>query len=251
MQPLEAPPPLPTVELPRLRVIHLMMWMAATAVALLPQLMLQQRLRGASPNMPAQALPVIASIRAVAAGGCILVVGIVLNARRRGSSGRLQPGHWLAIDGTLRWMFFTAHAAMVTWIASDETKRQWLSKLHMFWGGLVFLGHMWLALRADQSLRWRLAFGAMALWPVASLLVIPTASYSGVFENLRVLFLFEAAVPGAQSLLLLPAIVIDATTRADRHWTHWLGAGLRAASLVATSATYGYYAFNPDAFTSR
>src|SRR5262245_16645337 len=102
-------PPLetPRYELPRLQIIHLMMWMAATAVAFLPYRVQQVRMSGMSTaqqesvDNPGTMLMSVGS--GIVSGAYLFVTGAVIVWRRRGYRGPTLPGHYLAYRGAGLW----------------------------------------------------------------------------------------------------------------------------------------------------
>jgi hypothetical protein len=229
-------------ELPRLSIIHFMAWMAATAIAFLPYQALWQwesATNSASRDNVESSLGTATSILGVvAAGGSLFVAASLYHWRRRGWSGRLQPGHWLALVDTAEWLlaawFAVKFATQVTWFAN-------LGRPVIVCTCICCL---WLASRRDEPVRWRLAFGAIALKPILTwaLMLLPAvglASLHGQFLD-RVQ---RTTVQVLQLATLVAAMIGDARQRERRHWSHWLGAGMRLWSTLILAALYLAYLF--------
>src|SRR5262245_53825758 len=91
-------PPAPRFVLPRLQIIHLMMWMAATAAALVPYRINQEQTGRLSPAAQASAdnpANIVMGVGSgVATGAFLFVAAAVIVWRRRGYSGPAEPGHF-------------------------------------------------------------------------------------------------------------------------------------------------------------
>ncbi len=169
--PLDADPPATDaapLDLPRLQIIHLMLWMATTAVAFLPYQLGRQTRERISPNAAAisQTIPSMAmgATYGVAAGGYLFVAAMLLVWKRKGYRFRLQPGHWFAFEGVGQWVLSVA-----TWLVLFAFQGGILGIMILRWlFGLAFFAcYIWLAVRAQDPLRWRWTFAAMALAPFA------------------------------------------------------------------------------------
>src|SRR5262245_32210357 len=118
------PPPSPRFELPRLQIIHLMMWMAATAVAFLPYRVQQLQLSGMSTDPQAAvdnpANTVLSVGSGILSGAYLFVTAAVIVWRRRGYRGPTLPGHYLAFRGAGWWAPSLTMQA-ITWGGGADT----------------------------------------------------------------------------------------------------------------------------------
>jgi hypothetical protein len=243
---LEAPPPLPPMELPRLRVIHLMMWMAATAVAFVPYQWWASLRAQSSSGDEAAYLSVVTTaaytVHGVSIGAHLFVTGCLLRWRSRGVVlVPLQPGHWLAIRGAVAGVL-----SIVLWAAirisgqSEPAAWRWLSIPHFSMSFVFFFIFLRAAIRRNDPARWRLAFLILAVAPLIGW--IATVFSSMVFW--RIGFIAPGISAAAQALMLVIALSGDLTRCSSRHWTHWLSTGLYIAGLMGTASIYFAYALS-------
>jgi len=98
--------------LPRLQVIHLMLWMAATAVAFLPYQVQRQAQNQMGPGAAELSQTVSATamgvISGLSTGSDLFVVTALWYWKRKGRSYRLQPGYWFAFEGVGQWIMAAA-----------------------------------------------------------------------------------------------------------------------------------------------
>ncbi|MBA3484573.1 MAG: hypothetical protein H0T51_22445 [Pirellulales bacterium] len=234
-----------TTGLPRLRVIHLMLWMAATAVAFLPYQLSRQARDRLSPGAAAvsQTIPSMAmgATYGVAAGSCLYVAASLLYWRRKGYTYRLQPGHWFALEGVGQWLMSTVLGLLLYGSGGWAYALQLITVSRLLFGLAFFVCYSWLALRSPQPLRWRFAFAAMAWVPVVEWLCAAIATLTSWFQaRTTILSISNAMASGVIGLFLVTAMAGDLIHRTDRHWTHWLSAGMRLATLVASTLIYTY-----------
>lgn len=248
--------PAPT-GLPRLQVIHLMLWMAATAVAFLPYQMQRQAQDRMSPGAAELSQTVSATaigvITGLSTGSDLLVVAALWYWRRKGRGYRLQPGHWFAFEGVGQWIMA---AGLWLIILNSEGPRYgsfaWRIIPHLLIGLGFFACYIWLAWRSKEPSRWRWTFAATALSPVAAWLLTVVAAFTGSLRgSIGAFMISSAATTAVVGLLLLAAMVGDLRVKTDRHWSHWLVAGMRLAVLVATAAMYAYFGLYPQAITGK
>lgn len=239
--------------LPRLSIIHLMAWMAATAVAFLPyQLQVAGRER-LSPGAAAMS-PVMtgtAALYGVAAGSYLFVITALAYWRRSGYHTSLLPGHWLAIDGACEWLTTTAVWTFVI-LSPSRAAFTPLVMIPQVIKGLVFLVlFLWLAMRSREATSWRLVFLVFALAPVGVWALTIALGVIGGPGQVGSMMLARAVVYGGQGLFLATAMGGDVRTKRERHWSHWLGAGMRLTLFAAVAAYFMYYAMFPSALTGQ
>jgi hypothetical protein len=233
-------------ELPRLQIIHLMMWMVATAAAFIPY-RLQERV--IARDQRAGAITTAAESMAVASYvvvhglcyGAILFVGAAsLVWTMRGRRFRLAPGHVLACEGVARWL-----AAMGVWVwLSFREARAWhanpwtwapqtaISAVFFFW-------YLALAWRGRESRAWRLALVVLATAPIVGFLA-DLLSWSFILVG-------DMIDTGLQGVAIGAALLADHRRALPRHWSHW-AAGI--ASVILAAAQVAYYGFASWSFSS-
>lgn len=248
--------PAPT-GLPRLQVIHLMLWMAATAVAFLPyQIQRQTQIRmspGAATFAQSVSATAMSTMSGLAAGSYLFVAAALWFWKRRGRTFRLQPGHWFAFEGVGHWIMATG-----TWLLLIASEGPPFGAFPLFMfprlivGFIFFFCFMRLALRSQEPPRWRWTFAATALSPVATWLLTMAAAFTvGMQGRVGAFMIPNAAAAAVMTLFFLFAMSGDWRRHANRHWSHWLGAGMRLAVLAASAVMYTYYSLNPLAITGN
>jgi hypothetical protein len=161
--------PAPT-ELPRLSIVHLMAWTAATALALLPYQMQVDARERLSPGAAAMS-PVMTGTMAlygVAAGSYLFVIAALAYWRRCGCRTALQPGHWLAVDGACEWLMATVLWLLVLLAQSQAAFMPFIMIPQLIKGLVFFFLFLWLAIRGCDMAGWRLTFLAFALAPICA-----------------------------------------------------------------------------------
>jgi hypothetical protein len=232
-----------TAELPRLRVHHLLAWMAATAVTFAAYQLQVDAAKRRSENIVSRNTPVITALGAaqfIAAGGSLFISAAVLYWRKRGYCRRLQPGHWLALLSFAEWTLDTIGTLLYFSGTSSAASRWMVRRLFQTaaWG-IHFIWPAWIAARPGQAPRWRWAFAAI---PAGHLLVL--------FGPMRTTVDYQIASAGIQAAALVVALGGDFKVCRDRHWSHWTGASMRLLMCLATAALFSYWAIFPQVFSS-
>jgi hypothetical protein len=257
--PLDADPPENVAPrgLPRLQVIHLMLWMAATAVAFLPY-QLQRRAQsqispGAEELTQSVSATAVGVASGMAAGAYLFVSAALWYWRRQGRAFRLQPGHWFAFEGVGEWaMAAGLWLILLNSEGSSYGLLPWLMIPRLIVGLGFFACFLWLALRSQEPARWRWTFAATALTPVAAWFLTMVAAFTGLLRGRMTAFMIpNVAAAGLLALILVMAMAGDARNKTDRHWSHWLSIAMRLAALAATGAMYAYYSLFPQAITGN
>jgi hypothetical protein len=224
-----------TAALPRLRVHHLLAWMAATAVTFAAYQLQVDAAKRRSENIVSPHTPAIAALGAaqyIAAGGSLFISAAVLYWRKRGYCQRLQPGHWLAMLSFAEWTLNTAGMFLFFPVTSSAAIRWMFRRLLQMTGwGIIFIWPAWLAARPGQAPRWRCAFAAT---PAGHLLVL--------FGPMRTTVEYQIVSAGMQAAALVVALAGDFKDCRDRHWSHWIGASMRLLMCLATAASFAYWA---------
>jgi hypothetical protein len=245
---VEDPPSSPRFELPRLQIIHLMMWMAATAVAFLPyrvQRASLERTNSTSVQVQLRETPgalVMTVGYGVLQGAFLFVTAAVLWWRRRGADVRLQPGYCFALRGTVFWA-----ASVIVWAflsLNDGRPSTWFALLSILYLGASLGFFVWflrLARRKDSTPGWRRAFAVAAIapavgWELMTALGVIAARTPTSF--ITVMALTQAPLAAIVALALVAAIRADRRGGIVRHWSHEIGVWARVVEAAGMSLNY-------------
>jgi hypothetical protein len=233
----EDPPPPPRPGLPRLQIIHLMMWMAATAAAFLPfqlqQRMLARNEASGGVESPAETPVVIALnvVHGMCYGATLFVAAAAIVWSLRGYAFRFEPCHFLAFEASFRWF---GHMATCLMLYGDrdwsESYFTYLLLPHYVANVVFFFWYLVLAARRGETRAWRLAFVVFALAPIAGFVVQVVAGSYGLLGQLCDM--------GLQGVALAGALITDLRRQPSRHWSHW---AVGVAMVVLTAAPAAYY----------
>jgi hypothetical protein len=244
--------PAPRVELPRLHIIHLLMWMAATAVAFVPYRQTQVDLRQTNASVAADLAenPIwtfVSVASGVMQGACLFVVAAVLVWKRRGYVGLPQPGHYFAYRTVALWA-----ASLVAWVAApavpDETTFAALVAIpYVIVAGVFFLWFLRLSRRTTLEPAWRRAFAVAALAPVVAWVLTIAFMIARLARTPSSMAGMMAIIQGGSaafiSLVIILAMMDDRRHERVRHWSHYVGPVARACEAGAYVLTYGAMGF--------
>jgi hypothetical protein len=226
----------PRFELPRLQIIHLMAWMAATAVAFVPYRAQQERLAQMASTrefVDNPAATVQGLWTGVLQGAFLFVTAAMLLWRRRGYAGRLQPGHYFAYQGSALWAATLVAVASI-WLPTDGGRSGWRMLLAIPRVAVAIIFFVWflrLSRRHTVAPAWRRAFAVAALTPVAAGIFVVCGTIVGFRGNpsalLPAIFLIQGSAVILVALTLAVAMWDDRRRGAAQHWSHWIGAGAR------------------------
>jgi hypothetical protein len=235
------PLPGPRFELPRLQIIHLMMWMGATAIALLPYRVHQVRLSGMStvPQAAAEnpATMAMSVGSGILSGAYLFVTAAVIVWRRRGYAGPTLPGHYFAYRGAGLWAPALTMQS-VAWTGGNDILGILLVVIPQLVVHIVFfIWFLRLARRPSFSPAWRRAFGVTVAAPIVGWVLTMCWMFVTVrSQNVSRMMTGMAVIQGSMALLVALVIVLalrdEARRNADRHWSHLIGAGGRAVEAV-------------------
>ncbi len=228
-------------QLPRLTILHLMAWTAATALAFVPIRVQQQRI----------SVPSLGSLerrighRQWRLSLCRLGRHVVAPKRlRRAVTTRSSPGirrfgpmgafrHGLGAFGATRRFHIRG-------LSADHPS----STCRVLIFGIWFIR---LAFRPGESELWRWTFGVFALAPVVqfafSLVLMFSRAFlrgmaSGPFSPFFFVYWTSTAL---QAGLLAAAMIDDLRYRRRRHWSHWVGASARLSLALVAICSYVAY----------
>jgi hypothetical protein len=241
-----------SLALPRLHIIHLLMWMAATAVAFLPYRQTQKDLTQANASVAADLAenPITTFVNVafgVMQGACLFVVAAVLVWKRRGYAGLPQPGHYFAYRTAALWA-----ASLMAWIASPAVSNETLFAAlvtipYVIVAGVFFLWFLRLSRRTTLAPAWRRAFAVTAVAPlVAWILTIAFmfARLARISSSMAgMMALFQGGAAALIALVIILAMMDDRRHERVRHWSHYIGPVARAYEAGAYVLIYGSMRF--------
>jgi hypothetical protein len=250
------PPPAPRLKLPRLQIIHLMMWMAATAAAFVPYRVQQESLKrmsaGSAEVREAPAAMAMSVGYGVLQGAFLFVTAAVLWWRRRGYKELLQPGHCLAYQGAFYWSLSVIAWALISLNDGQSSRWYYLYSISYFIAGLVFL--VWflrLARRRDVQPSWRRAFAVVAVAPVIGWVLMMCSAmfaFGSPRSFVRTFALTQGSTTAIVAVALATAMRADRRGGVARHWSHWIGAGARFAEAAGMCLYYLAVWLSPPSF---
>jgi hypothetical protein len=244
---------------PQFGILHILLLTAVMAALLKLQLAVEQ-----PPSPSVAASPVllwlwkalVATGSAVVAAG-VIGTGVLVRTRCYRMLGRLQPGHWIVLVGTLGSLL-----GLVVWSIYEA----WSASAHLdadaassgsYWVHLVFTALTYplfaaalayAAIRLRDGGRWKLLFGAIVLGEVTSAIgatiAILLTLVSGRYASYSLSWAMYNGSALWSALLLfvvLIAAAIDLLRRVPRDWVHWLGV---ATLLTHYLATLGWWIAN-------
>ncbi len=224
---------------PRLGIIHLLAWTAATAVLLKFWMGMQMiGARGFAPTSPELAIASQASrfMYSAAHAAGIVGSGVLLLARIRRLPGQFQPGHWLVIIETLTALLWFSSWGLCVVLAETTgvTRGASISVVYGLAGILCSGGYFYAAVAFRGGKRWKICLGVLAgvglmrgLWYVGIAVLGPTRwSFDFPLGWLIV------------GVFLLVAVVVDLCGGLRRDWLHWLGVGIVATDVLLAVGWY-------------
>lgn len=228
-------PPVVYLRPPRLGIIHLLAWTAATAVIL--KLFTAGREIAGTFDVPV-AFEVLGwateTVTSTAIGAGIVGASVIAGGRMRGIPGRLQPGHWFVLIHTLTtlaaWLPSTAvlvHGAFEG--RANDTFASWCCATASIMALLRIVAYFFVARWMQDAWPWKSATRIMAAMGLAQ--AIGMSGFISVILKLSP-FALAAIWPIMVSSTLIVAAIIDFRGGARRDWVHWLGVALLVESSV-------------------
>jgi hypothetical protein len=149
---------------------------------------------------------------------------------------RFEPGHYLAFEGTLRWI---AYLATWMWLHLHEELAafaySWYLLPQYAVSVVFFVWYLALAKRGRETLAWRAAYVVCALAPLVGLVVEQVLA--GPFAGPRALW-GQICDAGLQVLAVVAGMLSD--LRRKRHWSHW---AVGVSAVIATTSLIAFYAW--------
>jgi len=207
-------------ELPPLRIHHLMLWTAVTAV------MMAITKSYDSPSAVVDSATIVGWVAASAVALVVTIFGCVW--RRRGLPFFNQPGHGIAVLivlGVLRWSISTAMDSFIPILVDARLLLFYvLPSLLCSLLAIPFIIWIWRRLADTKIWKWYFFLWLLgALLEPGGILVlgfeltsIGTTIWLGI-TLLKISFWIRAP----EMLVLLVALAVDRRRQTPRHWTHW------------------------------
>ncbi|MEM6654791.1 MAG: hypothetical protein AAF596_03225, partial [Planctomycetota bacterium] len=229
--PAANPPP----SLPRLRIQHLMLWTAVSAVLLVVSQ--TGRLEAFYPPEIATVRTALAAVSVTATAACFTVIGLLAWWRRSLGIRLVEPGHAIALLTTVNYLFrlplaliFFRHFhdggdAGLWWLELSNFEHILMSVSR--WTGGIAVGVLAIVIsfRSREGIIWRAYFLSRPVVSIVGLLSAPTLiawlrSTTTVIGNDG----WQYLVYAWPSFVLLFLLAIACFTDSQRrHWTHWWG----------------------------
>ena len=224
---------------PRLGIIHLLAWTAATAVLLKFSMAMDMIGSTGGSTAPVSAFQqVLGLIYSMTHAAELVGTAVLLLAKSRGLPGRFQPGHWLVLVATVTWLLFGL--ILFLWLLavragfSDYSTTSWFLVL----GGLtaVLCGgvYFYLTLASKDGRRWKTCFGVLA---VAELMRGLSCLGSSLFGMSWLLDFFVLGCLIVTPTILV-IVVVDLRRGPRRDWLHWVGPTMIGIGALVTVASW-------------
>ena len=238
---------------PRLGIIHMLAWMAATAIVLkidLTIFALNQatisRLGIDIPQASQLALVwayAVRTIISIAQGAGLVGAAVLLRAWHRGIGGRLQPGHWIILIEVLRFIAGKGYQLICALRYKFDLLQAPITVLVQFlpycFSLCVLALYLYVARRKLCERRWRRLFVVVA--------VLPLLKFAMYFGDVYLFppYWLSHIVPRAIVLgtTLGTVVTLDLRARCRRDWIHWLGVALLATDVIVAVGLWAWVVF--------
>jgi hypothetical protein len=229
---------------PRLGIIHLLAWTAATAV-LTRFWLLMHTLEGPDsiemPSVMEVFRQVISCIFSAANGAGVVGACVLLLGKLRRAPGRLQPGHCCTLIETTTFVLI-----LTVWFGHVMIRKLGLqdSQYYLFdseawillgYGGILVIravAYLVATVLLRDARRWRVTLGALS----AVSLMAGLGWIGGFFHNW---LLSVAAIPLWRLIgggVLLVTVLLDLRRGSRRDWLHWLGVAIIFVDVLVSLA---------------
>jgi hypothetical protein len=223
--------------LPRFQIVHMLMWTAAIAIAFGVNHLILKWLEP-PPDLKVTPGPLITGFAVayrLCEGTLLFVALAAVMWRLRGLARRLEPGQLMAgIGATLAVM--EALVALMSFSGFRFRTLSWLLIVVPPWAFSVWL--VVLAAVGREPRAWRRAYAVVA----ATFLVGSGLKLLSIFQVRPIVTIAVAAL---QALVVFGALISDLRTKAQRHWSHWLGglAFVATRTEMALALLWGWFSF--------
>ena len=220
---------------PRLGIIHLLAWTAATAVLLKYSLAMEMiaETGGESIRSSRDLFQEVSNfVSSTTIGAALVGACVLLLAKIRRLPGRFQPGHWLLLITALTTLLSLSVSALYALARAADLADYSSLRWYFMAYGLVWViqaGMYFYAGRPSRGgRRWSICFAVLALvalvrglWHVGnSLLDFLGSPFSFPLETLIV------------APVLLVVVLVDLRRGPRRDWLHWLGVAVIAIGML-------------------
>ena len=238
---------------PRLGIIHLLAWTAATALLVIFWMATTEMIGDdggdSIPRAIRVAQQVVWSIQLTALAAGLVGTGILLLAKIRRLRGRFQPGHWLLLISTLIW----APSLLVPWAlflligtpdsvdTPSASSLVWISRTwNLVTTSTSFAAYFFATFVCKAGNRWRICFAVLAAFGL-----MQTFRYVGALFSVSLFWWtkplqYRSLIVGA---VLLMAVLIDLRRGPRRDWLHWLGVAIIATGVLLSVAWWVWSTF--------
>ena len=238
---------------PRLGIIHMLAWMAATAIVLKIDLAIfalyeggNSRLGFDTPQVSQLAVAwkyAYRTIYSMTGGASLVGAAVLLRAWHRGIGGRLQPGHWIIIIEVLRFIAGKGYLLICGVLYNFDLLQASISVLVQFlpycFSLCVLALYLYVARRKLCERRWRRLFVVVA--------VLPLLKFAMYFGDIYLFppYWLSHIVPRAIVLgtTLGTVVTRDLRARCRRDWIHWLGVALLATDVIVAVGLWAWVVF--------
>ena len=215
---------------PPLRAIHIIFWIAATAV-LFGLCVAEDNVFGR--EVGPWTTNLLHLIYAMLLGAVFVAAGILVRISRLTSIDRLEPGHWLIINSAVLGLFNALTSTIWRYTANVAGEADSLLMVGLAVCTLISATLFWFAAtRLPETEQWKGAFRIFALahlFGAINLVGFPLPSADILPDSILVLvfLLMVMALPvffGLYALIsFLSAVANDVRTKCQRDRLHWLG----------------------------
>jgi hypothetical protein len=237
---------------PQLGIIHLLAWMTVTAVLLKLSLAINSFHHSALSETVFSKVMNSASAAVYAAG--IVGFAVLVRAWRRGSMGRLQPGHWMILILAIVIIVWFVDFAIVSLLKQTELlpllQPSTLYQVIMCMLSVLLVSSalwFWAARRTADGRRWKALFGLYCAssaieWFEYLSVALGPLSYFRDFTYLVGQF-NSCALLVALLVATLTTVLLDCARGPRRDGLHWLGVAVSLCALLIRIAPQIWFRF--------
>jgi hypothetical protein len=217
---------------PQFRTLHLLLWIAATAILLTLDIAGDRVFGPVAPRIGPWTTCILHGIHAAVLGAVLTGAGILIRFSRVATIHRLQPGHWMLVNIATIGLFSMLSSPI--WRGNCSTGSNASILLVTGVCGVISAALLWYAsLQFDTTSRWKASLawsGTGHLLGGVSFVLMLSAGHPHsvlfsalIFLVLLFLGLATAACALAAVIAFVTAIVTDVRSQCRRDWLHWLG----------------------------
>ena len=239
------------LHVPQFGIIHLMIWIAVTAVLLKVFMALAGNSVQAFPSKQSWIFQVYETVYAIMLASMAVGAGVLIRLHCYTMFKRLQPGHWLVLISTLEFILGLA-LSLLYWLAGVMGPRT-AALNHL--GTLVYVlaaaAYPFAFFQLRDARRWKILLGAKAIGAVTGAAFALVFLVAHLFNYYSLSFftawngmsycpiIWSVAV----FFVLLAAAILDLYHRTARDWVHWLGVSVLGLTYLLGFAVQIYFMF--------